>query len=948
MSETVSLCMSQDYRADVLKDKVLFLKEKNKQLMETIEHLKDESAEEKKREEELKEQLRLLQMQEDVSSAAEESHTVDELIERLREIAEENRRMEQLIEQAEEEFQDNQSQVKIAEAEAEAENRSSHLSDPLTEGQEEKEGEAEEQPAPEPEVSEYEDEEEEEYPEEESALEEREEIGEQEELTEEEDIQRKAEMAQRVQSYYNDDAREGAKAVGLKQTYFDGIAASLVRCNHRKKTMLSKAIRVAETPYNRKMEELAKAYDEVLFLLARNNREEKKELVERAIPVAQSIRDNIKDLSRDTTEKLYWRYKMNGAAALAEAHLQAKSQRPQSGIGAVTEPVVLSRLQAAQASYLEGFNQVFEIVDEDSGNVFRDDLKWRNGIFLPVTEKVAPDADFVYIPMTTLQEFPELEKHLKHPERFRIVLDEDNYHVRLHFPPKFKPRKKKPSKKAAKPVEEEKKKTVETEVVEAELKEEGKVEETEEAPEHQNEETAEEGAAEAEPIDKGEEEDNEEAQEPHDAEVPEEGAAEAEPIDKGEEEDNEEAQEPHDAEVPEEGAAEAELKEEGKVEETEEAPEHQNEETAEEGAAEAEPIDKGEEEDNEEAQEPHDAEVPEEGAAEKEQSKGADEEAEEPLIEEAPPRPYPFVLLLRRRCLMFATKYYFDEGIVRDDVFDIRALPNGAASIENKERSKITPVVKLQSQNEEDEEAEFTDNLSKLEVFFGMGPAARDLIQFVRHFLHPAKTEGEVSDTEEMEASDYEEDLSEGALFDDGKDYKVGTILVRQPGGDNGVSSEKVRHYVYAARAHDMRPYYLTATQNRIYVVDKTRVEYFPDGEEPEELRRLMAGEPIEEEEEEPEEEETEIIEDRTLPYTFSKGTERTDTGVPDPKVGTIEVPITNARDSKKELRDVYWSEKCYEEPYYFTNTGNRIFLIDHKKINFTNQAPERKHRSRR
>lgn len=77
-------------------------------------------------------------------------------------------------------------------------------------------------------------------------------------------------------------------------------------------------------------------------------------------------------------------------------------------------------------------------------------------------------------------------------------------------------------------------------------------------------------------------------------------------------------------------------------------------------------------------------------------------------------------------------------------------------------------------------------------------------------------------------------------------DFKLGTILltaVVQEGLEGPLERIIERHYIYTSAECDLQPYYYSKTGARIFVKDPNLVQRFPDGKEPEDVRRLMTGE---------------------------------------------------------------------------------------------------------
>lgn len=162
-------------------------------------------------------------------------------------------------------------------------------------------------------------------------------------------------------------------------------------------------------------------------------------------------------------------------------------------------------------------------------------------------------------------------------------------------------------------------------------------------------------------------------------------------------------------------------------------------------------------------------------------------------------------------------------------------------------------------------------------------------------------------------------------------DKKIGSITIYVLDGQSmedpvkkGIA-EKERCYVYASNEFDGKPYYLTRTGTRVFVVDHKKIEYFPDGIEPEELKGKIKE--YHREIWNPEDE---------GPYAKFN---------PDPptKIGYIFVHTQRRSEEEegkwvtsKEKREVYTNESAFiPEPFYFTDTGNRVIVMDKKRIRY-------------
>lgn len=174
------------------------------------------------------------------------------------------------------------------------------------------------------------------------------------------------------------------------------------------------------------------------------------------------------------------------------------------------------------------------------------------------------------------------------------------------------------------------------------------------------------------------------------------------------------------------------------------------------------------------------------------------------------------------------------------------------------------------------------------------------------------------------------------------KDPKVGTVLLGRPTGEDGVPlKKKERRYVYCSMHCQEEPYYLSKTLNRMFVVDKRRIEYFPDGIEPDSIKREMMGWP----------DNQEALDDDELIELDPEE----DVVLPDEKIGTIKVQVgkggeamydPDMADPEKEgvvIREVYCSKLCGGKPYYLTYTDNKIFVVDRSRIILDNPPPAKR-----
>lgn len=337
------------------------------------------------------------------------------------------------------------------------------------------------------------------------------------------------------------------------------------------------------------------------------------------------------------------------------------------------------------------------------------------------------------------------------------------------------------------------------------------------------------------------------------------------------------------------------------------------------------------------------------------------------------PKPFSAIRVERHQCLFFSSNYNGEEPCDKSDVYPILTRPNGVAFIENK-IPFVFPVMKVQKKADGSpaEEVPFPALLSKIEVFFGMAPDARDLIKFIRRKLLPNTSQGQMLYGNEDDDVDEEEETTE----DDTTDPKIGIIYIRNPSSFN---LKRERRYVYSSM-ECLEPYYLSKTNNRIFVVDKSRIEYFPGGIEPAEVRRIMKSDM----EVGDDEHLDQISNGVTRPNTTGgdKNLEKTndmransltdansaivkaaspltptsDDGIhqdEDEKIGIIFIKMGKNTDQGYSAaapkgmttRDVFCSKQFGCKPYYLTHTGNKIFVVDKSRIILNNPAPEKRKR---
>eukprot|EP00796_Vickermania_ingenoplastis_P011314 gene11314-7846_t len=170
------------------------------------------------------------------------------------------------------------------------------------------------------------------------------------------------------------------------------------------------------------------------------------------------------------------------------------------------------------------------------------------------------------------------------------------------------------------------------------------------------------------------------------------------------------------------------------------------------------------------------------------------------------------------------------------------------------------------------------------------------------------------------------------------------------------------RCYVYACREFEDKPYYyLTRVNSRVFVVDKKKIEFFPQpGVEPEELRGTI--EDFTRAEEDPscegayatfqEEPATKVgvIQVQTRRAIRKRNTkadapkEDTETAAEEPLgEGSTDKPTPKQEEITgyeviKEKRDVFVSENSFIcDPFYYSETGNKIIVMDKKRIRYLN-----------
>lgn len=159
-------------------------------------------------------------------------------------------------------------------------------------------------------------------------------------------------------------------------------------------------------------------------------------------------------------------------------------------------------------------------------------------------------------------------------------------------------------------------------------------------------------------------------------------------------------------------------------------------------------------------------------------------------------------------------------------------------------------------------------------------------------------------------------------------DKKVGTILIpvleEQTVPENPKSKDKKQpwvtasselecRYVYASEECDGKPYYLTRTQNRVFVVDQSRINFFP--------RRGVVPEGV-------------LGRVKDFRQIYEK--------VPPKPVGLIMIQVPTRENDKitfvEQKRDVYCEEKGDNGdgvPFYYTLCGTRKLKVDKERVCF-------------
>lgn len=163
---------------------------------------------------------------------------------------------------------------------------------------------------------------------------------------------------------------------------------------------------------------------------------------------------------------------------------------------------------------------------------------------------------------------------------------------------------------------------------------------------------------------------------------------------------------------------------------------------------------------------------------------------------------------------------------------------------------------------------------------------------------------------------------------------KVGSILTYIRYGEvdpveenGGAEIKQVRSYVYK-RDDDF--FYFTRSGTRVLVVDKKKVDFFPDGVEPDEMKGT-------------------IMDFFKPPPPPNSGSSVKFLHDPHTKIGYITV-FSRKQDeeddekwiTQKEKRIVYTNESAFiPRPFYLTDSGNKVIVVDTKRIEYIDPEKE-------
>lgn len=182
---------------------------------------------------------------------------------------------------------------------------------------------------------------------------------------------------------------------------------------------------------------------------------------------------------------------------------------------------------------------------------------------------------------------------------------------------------------------------------------------------------------------------------------------------------------------------------------------------------------------------------------------------------------------------------------------------------------------------------------------------------------------------------------------------KVGTILLTKPLSELEVAQDEPHSKSTMTERRDVfcspdkyhgEPYYLSHTGNKVLVLHRSRIDYFPDGVEPKEddlgyqdrapifaLKPPSESESDEDETPPPQEEDDIPILVGTIMLKMGeRGYEGAKYGEKAPYHSDF--GSEKSRETEEE-RQVYASRRSRFEPYYLTQTGNRVLVVDSSRI---------------
>eukprot|EP00796_Vickermania_ingenoplastis_P009725 gene9725-6813_t len=153
----------------------------------------------------------------------------------------------------------------------------------------------------------------------------------------------------------------------------------------------------------------------------------------------------------------------------------------------------------------------------------------------------------------------------------------------------------------------------------------------------------------------------------------------------------------------------------------------------------------------------------------------------------------------------------------------------------------------------------------------------------------------------------------------DDTDVLVGSLEIHHTPREGEGGSVEVRDVYCSAKRSDSPLFSIAQTGNRIYVLDTKKVHLFEDHAE------LNRNSP-----------EAEEIYDEIERVMGPEDGE-------DPKIGSLLVRVPKGNGgfrTDKEMRDVFCSLKFNHKPYYFTRTGNKVFVLEPERIQFHQKLP--------